>query len=104
VRLLIDDLRNFDGIDVVARTYESGKKILGLGDWTHLYLDNNLGDLWFEGVDILQWVFETAPAIVPNFVQLVTSNPIARERMDNLLRDNGFIRQEDINFLRKKED
>jgi hypothetical protein len=85
--LLIDDSRQSMGCDAVARTAKSAKIFLAQNEWECVIFDNDLGEK-VEGYDIMKWAFENDH--MPNDVQLVTSNPVALERMQNLLKDNGY--------------
>ena len=97
--LLIDDLRNFPDMDYTARTPCDGLSILYDQNVTHLYLDNDLGEEYREGWEILKYAINDG--VCPDFVQLVTSNPVARERMGKMLFDEGFSSITGINFNRK---
>lgn len=96
--LLIDDIRTMD-VDKISRTCKEGIRTLEGGEVTHLYLDNDLGDDQpMEGIDIL--VRARDKGYVPPNVLLVTANPIARKRMEDVLHfDLGYIR--DANWWRK---
>lgn len=87
--LLIDDVRNEEmcGIideefDIIARNPADGKSALEKFAITHLWLDNDLATQE-EGIDILNWARDNGH--VPPNVFLVTSNPVARRRMIEVL-------------------
>lgn len=81
--LLIDDLRTLD-VDVISRNGEVGKRLMEEGEVTHLWLDNDLGnDVPQEGIDILKWARDND--CVPPNVFIVSANPIARKRMEDVL-------------------
>lgn len=84
LHVLIDDIREIDGIDIVCRTVEHALQVLKSEPVTHLYLDNDLGlDQPMEGIHILMWAVEHE--VVPDNVYLVTANPIAKKRMEDVL-------------------
>lgn len=84
MELLIDDIREIDGMDLVARTSEEGLRCLKELPITHLYLDNDLGlDQPMEGIDILKWARDND--LVPDNVFIVSANPIAKKRMEDVL-------------------
>ena len=96
--LLIDDIRNEDmcgvtdiSFDVIARTSQDGMNILEHSPVTHLWLDNDLGEL-MEGIDILNWA--RANDCIPPHVTLVTANTIGKRRMEETLsNDVGYTRR-----------
>lgn len=87
--VLIDDVRS-GRVDLICRTAREGIEALKEGGITHLYLDNDLGVVGgYDGIDILQWARDND--LVPPNVMLVTSNPVARKRMEELLmHDLGY--------------
>jgi hypothetical protein len=98
--LLIDDLRTFNGIDVIARNYYEGIRQLEInGPWDMLYLDHDLGgarnnsystDLNREmtGYDILCWL-EEHREFLPKEIILVTDNAVGRQKMQPVI-DNLY--------------
>lgn len=88
--LLIDDLRTLN-VDVIVRTVKEGLEHLKSCEVTHLYLDNDLGeDQSMEGIDILKWARDHG--CVPPNVTIVSANPIARKRMEDVLHfDLGYV-------------
>jgi len=80
--LLIDDMRTMEA-DETARTAREGMEALMSCEFTHLLLDNDLGSD-FEGRHILKWAIENQ--CVPDNVLLVTSNPVARRAMEDMLK------------------
>lgn len=86
--LLIDDVRDLN-TDIVARTFNAGVEILrSIDTITELYLDNDLGLNQKEGWEILRLAIWEH--ILPPKVQLVTSNPVAREKMAADLLAAGY--------------
>ena len=84
--LLIDDVRDLN-CDVIARTAETGKKLLAVGGWECVCFDHDLGD-GETGYDVLCWALENN--LLPSKVQLVTSNPVGRENMRRALESSGY--------------
>ena len=92
--LLIDDMRNpGEGIIptdcVVARSPFAGMQELNKEVWDVLYLDHDLGcivdgDEW-TGYDVL-CAIEEGLCLKPRKVVLVTSNPVGRARMEQVIR------------------
>jgi hypothetical protein len=100
VHLLIDDMRNLD-VDVIARTSQAGKALLEMNAslWTHLYLDHDLGEFSDEDAyPVLEWAIEKD--LLPRFVQLVTDNPVGREKMARALIANGYTTKDQRNFTK----
>lgn len=83
--LLIDDMRNLD-VDTIARDYFEGIQQLKTTKWDVLYLDHDLGCFHpktgkeLTGYDVICWL-EAHPKHVPKSIKLVTSNPVGRSRM-----------------------
>lgn len=83
--LLIDDQRNLQA-DYTARTYSEGIAQLKKTKWETLLLDHDLGCFDEKtgrektGYDIVCWL-ERNPKYLPKRIQLVTSNPVGRSRM-----------------------
>lgn len=87
--LIIDDIRD-QGCDVIARTIEAGKAMLQTGiPWDCLCLDHDMGEA-HTGYDLLNWALERD--LVPNRVQLVTSNPVGRINMERALVAAGYTK------------
>lgn len=92
--LLIDDMRDIlmvhdwrkNGhfeIGLSARNFDEGIKALKEdGPWDILYLDHDLGDPspYKTGYDIMCFL-EANPEFLPDSIQLVTSNPVGRQKM-----------------------
>jgi hypothetical protein len=88
--LLIDDLREPEGMDDIART--STDACLALmqheGVLTHLYLDHDLGEPEATGYTILNWAIKRN--LLPPNVYLVTANPVGRDNMARALESEGY--------------
>jgi len=99
MHLYIDDQRDFAGEHaVIARTGENGVLIARAlaKHISVLYMDHDLGD-GIDGHEVLKQLMteEVAggriwPRVLPPVVVLVTMNPVGRDRMAALLRDNGY--------------
>jgi len=84
--LLIDDVRDLN-VDVIARNPDAAYKMLSLGGWECILFDNDLGTE-IEGYQILDWALERN--LIPDHVQLVTSNTVALARMQSALTTAGY--------------
>lgn len=91
--LLIDDQREKKDVDLritqVERRYAQGLYALeNEGPWDILYLDHDLmsfnqrGEM--TGYDIMCWL-ERNPEYLPGKIELVTSNPAGRQRMQQVI-------------------
>lgn len=92
--LLIDDMRNL-GCDIIARNAEAAKAVLGTMACSldgvcldGVCLDHDLGT-GETGYDVLVWALQRK--VLPNKVELVTSNPPGRERMKQALIEAGYV-------------
>lgn len=103
LHLLIDDCRNLDDMDLIARTYSVGISCLIMLSVTHLYLDHDLGEEK-TGYDILKFMADYSilgfKHKMPGFIQLVTSNPVGKENMKNLLISEGYSSKDGHNFYK----
>ena len=88
--LLIDDQRNVPA-DRVARTYKEGIDALAQQHWELVYLDHDLGDFSGDGgreltgYDIACWL-EHNPQFLPDRMEIVTSNPADRKKIEMALQ------------------
>jgi hypothetical protein len=96
--LLIDDLRTPDMVMpghfitesytiTVARSYEDGISALQRESWDVLYLDHDLGDKSareMTGYDVICFI-EMNPDLKPGKVVPVTSNPVGRQRINQVI-------------------
>jgi hypothetical protein len=94
VDVLIDDCRDFGGNTVICRTGENGiitiMALLKAGvTIERLYMDHDLGD-GINGYQVIEILAKNG--LLPNFVEMVTSNPVGRERMAQVLESEGFSR------------
>jgi hypothetical protein len=88
--LLIDDERNLD-VDVIARTASAGKEMLkSYRKWECVCMEID------TGYDVMVWAIQNR--LLPNRVQLVTSNPVGRKNMRAALEREGYKTVDGINF------
>lgn len=88
--LLIDDFRTLD-MDHIAKNAEEGRKALLAFPVTHLYMDHDLGDVGEStGYDVLVWALERG--CCPAHVQMVTANPVGRDKMGAALENAGYTK------------
>ena len=109
--LFIDDTRTHSPYkgepDIIARSFEAGIKILDALDIPLLILDHDLGEddsidnLYTDGVKIhpvyrngygiLQFLEQKPKSKRPAIIVLATSNPVGRNRMEQILHNMGYI-------------
>ena len=96
--LLVDDQRDL-GCEVIARTPDIAKKILfsQISEFDCVCFDHDLGCIE-TGYDVLKYPLELD--LLPNRVQLVTSNLVGRENMGKLLNDYMYVSKDRINYYR----
>ena len=83
--LLVDDVRNIPGVDRVARTYdEAVQAIVNEGPWKCIMFDHDLGEER-NGYDLM-CMLEREPKLIPDNIMIITQNPAARPRMEQLKR------------------
>ena len=73
---LIDDLRH------IHRNFS-------LSDIEFISLDNDLGEGYMEGYQVLDWL-ESLQEEIPFGIHIHTANPVARERMRAIIQRNGW--------------
>lgn len=93
--LLIDDKRDLN-TEAIARTAEAGRKLLEAGGWDCVCFDHDLGGEE-SGYDVMKWGLERG--YMPESVQLVTSNPVGRRNMKDILESAGYVIKDGINFV-----
>lgn len=87
--LLIDDMRDGYGCDVIARTPEAAQACLDMKMWDAAIFDHDLGDAHKSGYDVMKEALNRHT--LPRQIQLVTSNPVGRDNMIALLKANGYV-------------
>ena len=87
--LLIDDERDIP-CDIIARTYGAGVDCLRRLKLACAIFDHDLGELddRRNGYDLMLWAVENG--FLPNRVQIITSNPVGRAKMQQLLEAEGY--------------
>jgi hypothetical protein len=96
--VLIDDQRTL-GADIICRSIDGAKLVLQ--GFKHVKYTLGIDyDLGFEetGHDILKWAIKEN--ILPDFVQLVTMNPVGRKEMAWALMQVGYESYDNINFVK----
>lgn len=88
--LVIDDIRVFHYATKHARDYWDGIKALESERWDLLLLDHDLASIdpngrEYTGYDILCYL-EQNPQYLPSRIDLVTANPVGRQRMQALIQ------------------
>lgn len=97
--LLIDDERNLN-CDVICRTGELGVEYLRAfhKDVECLVLDHDLGS-GIDGYQVITIAIEEN--VVPDEVQIVSSNPVGVKRIGDALISAGYSASPDRRFFRK---
>jgi len=98
--LLVDDQKDLN-TDVICRNIDSAMSILWFaqGFITELYIDHNMGER-LSGYDLIVWAIERE--LIPDFVQIVTENPVGRKSIAIALRRAGFENRnlDKVTFIR----
>lgn len=97
---IIDDIRTLH-CDLIAKSATEGITMVieHFDEIECLCLDNDLGG-HVEGYDVLCQLFILDK--VPDKVQLVTSNPVAQNRMSKLLQYKGYVTIDNRNFTKEQ--
>lgn len=99
--LLIDDIRDGYGCDVIARTPEGALACLDMRFWDAAIFDHDLGDARMSGYDVMKEALNRHT--LPHQIQLVTSNPVGRDNMIALLKANGYVLHVDkVSWIKAK--
>lgn len=89
--ILVDDLREIDGIDLVIRSdKEFFENIEEIKEEDILYMDNDLA-CEKDGYQLLEYLIEEKK-IRPNKVGIVSMNPVGRNNMEKILLNNGYMK------------
>jgi len=102
LHVLVDDFRTFKWCGVTLRTYDEAQAWLSAhhAEVTHLYLDYDLKEPVESGkcgLVLLRYLIEELHARIP-FIQVITSDVMAREKMVELLKDAGYETSDDFNY------
>lgn len=105
MKILIDDFRDIPGMDIILRNsdavYTMVKGIIDLRVDVELYMDHDLGENSDDGCivirNLLSYNFR------PEFVSIVSSNPVGRDNIAHALIDTGDYIQKAPHFLVRKE-
>ena len=100
---IIDDIRELN-CDFIAKDARAGIKMMTdhFDEIGTLCMDHDLGDAEeMNGYEVLKFLM--LKGLVPDHVQMVTSNPVGRTNMANLLIAEGYETVDGINFLRKNK-
>lgn len=91
MHILIDDIRNLDGMDIIIRNAHTATTFIDTFDTTGhvLYMDNDLGHHSIEGRHLLTTLLELGQQ--PSLVVLVSSNPVGVADMQHTLKHYGYI-------------
>lgn len=97
--LLIDDQRNLPA-DRVARTYKERIEALRERHWDPVYLDDlgdfsGVGGRELTGYDIACWL-EQNPQFLPDRIEIVTSNPAGRWKIEMALQRSNRVNQQSL--------
>lgn len=102
MHLLIDDVRDLPGMDIICRTAVAGIKAVKQLSPTHLYIDHDLGTDSINGYQVIMQLLEAKKC--PIHVQVVSSNPVGVKNISAALIDAGFLVALDgRNFKKEKE-
>lgn len=86
--LLIDDLRNLDVTQTERKYFQGIMALQDDGPWDILYLDHDLASFYqrgeMTGYNVMCWL-EKNPQYLPKEIILVTSNPVGRQRMQQVI-------------------
>ena len=92
IRVAIDDAKECPYADVLIRNGDLAEKVMRalIGSVSDLYIDHDLGDHVPNGFEILNKLL--GEALCPEYVQVISMNPVGKQRMENLLADYGYIK------------
>lgn len=102
MKILIDDIRNIEGMDIIIRNYEHAKMITPLlfyNNEIHLFLDHDLGGektgyhfICYLIENALTWAEEDykVHSFMPTRVTIVSANPVGRQNIERALNNFGY--------------
>lgn len=96
MKVYLDDERKTPQDWVRTYTVEETIELIKSGNVTDLSLDNDLGEGLKEGYKVLDWLEEQVYADptfpVPQNISIHSANPVARARMDLILKSIDKLR------------
>lgn len=89
IYILVDDVRDLSGMDIICRTGEAGYEVLGhyLPTKVHLYIDHDLG-IGMTGYQLIRKLLEMEKC--PHRIQIVSSNPVGVANIGAALTNAGY--------------
>jgi len=102
MEVLIDDVRDGIGWDLVARNAKTAEAVLIKfeGLISLLGMDHDLG-IGKTGHDVMKWAISCGK--LPKQVCIVSGNAVGYDNMKHTLLDNGYVKEQDSNVYVKKE-
>ena len=99
IKVLIDDMRELDGMNLVIRNYQSylNTKETLLNNDFELYLDHDLGEEK-SGYDVIKDLFESG--IFPESIFVITMNPVGRKNIYDVLEYYHYRKSKNGNWIR----
>lgn len=90
MHVLIDDVRDLEGMDIICRTASAGMRVCCFfgNDITHLYIDHDLGESK-NGYEVIKTLLSAG--FCPPYVQIVSSNPVGVKNIGAALLNAGYI-------------
>lgn len=100
--LLIDDLRNLDA-DIIARNSIAAIDVIkNFPTFQEIWFDHDLGDHVDTGLTVMKHMVLKYKDKFPKKIVLVTSNPVGRKNMaDLLIHDIGYRTTDGIEFTKE---
>lgn len=89
--LLIDDWREFNEADAIAKTDEEGLEKLAERNWDELWIDYSLGMFQKNGLGILKEAHVKKQ--LPNKIHIVSSHPSGIRAMENWLESVRYRKE-----------
>lgn len=89
--IIIDDIRDLN-CDIICRTGKAGIAVLEAmqGQFDVLCIDHDLGDAdEMNGYDVIKYTIDCK--LLPDEVQIVSSNPVGIQNIANALKSAGFV-------------
>lgn len=92
MKILVDDLRDIEGMDLIARTFHSGKMACYYFNEhiKHLFIDHDLGSMEPNetGYGLITALLESRSC--PPRVTIVSANPVGRDNIGRALEHHGY--------------
>lgn len=91
MKILVDDVRSMETVDIIFRNPNVALDIIknSISKIDFLYLDHDMGTEYIDGYQFIKQLLYKFH-IFPKQIMIVSSNPVGRKNIENVLQDNNY--------------